>query len=244
MSFPQTQSLCTLFTSKPDINEAKRRKKKSGNDEPQVKASPSQIFSLASGALKCQHASQDILLCALNESDVKLFLVSRLSSLTETKWLSFFLTPPNSFKCHRNTLSWCRAEQHWQNRVGVSSFRYVSLSFLCIRTRSHVYFCLFSEFAGGPGGEGGDRMTASVVASQPASNSEKSRNHFWHEWVFSSVSPSCLSRSRFYKKVIFERAPMFLHAPSWDNQQLVQSRVISRRWLKTINMIKHGGGYF
>lgn len=36
----------------------------------------------------------------------------------------------------------------------------------------------------------------------------------------------------------------FLYTPSWDNQQLVQSRVISCRWLKTINMIKHAGGYF
>lgn len=32
--------------------------------------------------------------------------LSRLSSLTETKRLSFFLTPPNSPKCHRKASGW------------------------------------------------------------------------------------------------------------------------------------------
>lgn len=33
---------------------------------------------------------------------------------------------------------------------------------------------------------------------------------------------------------------MFLHIPTWKNKQLVQSRAISCRWLKTINMVFWG----
>lgn len=50
------------------------------------------------------------------KSDAELFSVSGLSSLTETKRLSFFLTPPNSLKCHRSVLSWCRTEQQFKTR--------------------------------------------------------------------------------------------------------------------------------
>lgn len=50
------------------------------------------------------------------ESYTKLFSLSWLSSLTETKRLSFFLTPPNSLKCHRSTVSWCWMERRFQTR--------------------------------------------------------------------------------------------------------------------------------
>ncbi len=85
------------------------------------------------------------------ESYTKQFSVSWLSSLTETKQLSFFLTPPNSLKCHRNTFSWCRAEQQCQTwrcsfPFGVPLFKTHSLALLLqIRvkftcTRSWVSF--------------------------------------------------------------------------------------------------------
>ena len=77
----------------------------------------------ASGAL--HSAGAKILLCVFKrpcEGKIKLFSLSWLSSLTETKHLSFlfffFITPPNSLKCHRNTSSWCRAggQQQCQSR--------------------------------------------------------------------------------------------------------------------------------
>lgn len=52
-----------------------------------------------------------------------------------------------------------------------------------------------------------------------------------------AAAPSC-------RRVLYVRVRTFLLTPSWLNYQLVQSRVVSCRWLKTINMIKHGGVYF
>lgn len=78
-----------------DINEARRRQ-----------WAWSQIVTTTSGWLKCHQASEDFPLCfwGLCKCHAELFSVSWLSSLTETKWLSFFLTPPNSLKCHRSTV--------------------------------------------------------------------------------------------------------------------------------------------
>lgn len=49
--------------------------------------------------------------------------------------------------------------------------------------------------------------------------------------------------SHWYHNIIHGQVRTSLLAPSWRSKQLVQSRVVSCRWLKTINMIKHGGGY-
>lgn len=92
----------------------------------------------------------------------------------------------------------------------------------------------------------------SNVASQAASasNSKKSRYQFWHLSRFLTLSHPLASFCELpavvpsHREAISEQVRIFLLTPSWDNQQLVQSRVISCRWLKTINMIKHGGGYF
>lgn len=46
------------------------------------------------------------------------------------------------------------------------------------------------------------------------------------------------------RRIVSEQVRTSLPAPLWDNEQLVESGVVGRRWLKTINMIKHEGGSF
>lgn len=108
-SFPGTQSHFSLFMW------TSRQWSKTEMMSPESWRHP-HTFSPASGALKCLQTSKDFLLSSQSscESYTKLFSVSWLSSLTETKRLSFFLTPPNSLKCHRNTFSWCWVEKQWQ----------------------------------------------------------------------------------------------------------------------------------
>lgn len=92
---------------KPDVNEARRQRWACSHGSDLAHFQPGKWFT---------QVPQDFPLCfrGSRESYTKLFSVSWLSSLTETKRLSFFLTPPNSLKCHRSAVSWCRTEQHFQ----------------------------------------------------------------------------------------------------------------------------------
>ncbi len=151
-----------------------------GNDEPQVMTAPSHIHP-SKWCTEVPPDKQRFPLCSRSwcESYTKQFSVSWLSSLTETKRLSFFLTPPNSLKCHRNTFSWCRAEQQCQTwrcsfPFGVPLFKTHSLALLLqIRvkftcTRSWVYRCLtLSLFAGFPGGKIWSATAVSQRATVP-----------------------------------------------------------------------------
>lgn len=116
--FPELKAeagcLCT-----PDINEARRKR-----------WAWSPIFTPASGSLNCHHTSKDFpqFFQGSCESYTKLFSVSWLSSLTETKWLSFFLTPPKSLKCHRSTVSWCWLQQQFQLLILFLSFASVFIA--------------------------------------------------------------------------------------------------------------------
>ena len=80
-----------------------------GNNEPD---SLTWISTPAGVTVKCHQISSDSPICfhCSCENYTELFSVSRLSSLTETKRLSFLLTPSNSLKCHRNTFGKCWME--------------------------------------------------------------------------------------------------------------------------------------
>lgn len=76
-----------------------------GDYEPQVMATLPQFFTPVSGALKRYQIFFCVFKACVRAS--KMLSVSWLNSLTETKRLSFFLTPPNSLKCQRSTFSCC-----------------------------------------------------------------------------------------------------------------------------------------
>lgn len=97
----------------------------------------SHVFTPAKWFTQVSPDRQRFSLCAL-KSDAGLFSVSWLSSLTETKRLSFFLTPPNSLKCHRSVVSRCWTEQQfktWQCYFSLAAMYFI----LCIGSRETIH---------------------------------------------------------------------------------------------------------
>lgn len=150
------------------------------------------LFTPTGSPLKCRQTGEDSLIVLSRLHKTVLLVLAKLFNRDKAP-CHFSLTPPNSFKCHRSAVSWCRLRQHFLKPATLFGFlkRGPWLCFCIFHppldgirrvgfrspTRFSVCRCLF------PGGKlwctAAQQRLRSKVASRAAfpPNSEQSRSH-------------------------------------------------------------------